>query len=69
MGEMLTTPDDAHGEWVERCAARLHMLWPDVDPPGLKSVAEALWSDSRSAMRPELAAYLASKACGRARPL
>ena len=61
--------DSAHGEWVERCAARLHDLWPEVDPPRLAEVAEVLWSDRRSTLQPEYAAVLAARACGKSRPL
>ncbi|RZI82153.1 MAG: hypothetical protein EOP38_16875 [Rubrivivax sp.] len=62
-------PEPAHGEWVERCAARLHDLWPEVDTPRLAEVAEVLWSDRRSTLQPEYAALLAARACGKSRPL
>jgi hypothetical protein len=64
-----TPLESAHGEWVERCVARLHAFWPEVDQPRLTEVAEVLWSDRRSTLQPEYAALLAARACGKSRPL
>lgn len=45
------------GEWIERCAARLHQQWRSVEPARLDDLAVELWSDARwNTLAPERAA-------------